>query len=334
MINLVVTHPGDSDQDIRWIDALPRHCSVHVYTTPGTPVPLDGTRAIDITRLPGLQHASQAHLHHLMHGRLHGRQACTLYCDDAPERWSPDFADLMHTSEHWGDVQPLSWAGRALDDAAPDRADEQATWDTRDWLGGLPVEPLRFSLRDLGELGHFDRQAYRMSQRYRQAHGLTQDTHLAGHFLALCGLTALAAQARQADLGVQACGDLVAVRNSQLDAARHAIAPQLRHIDQLLASHALYRWMWSRLWLHVLGLPFNRVDALPRPDKAVDRHEQRLMDAGVAHALASIDAVVARTLPPVHVPADVTPTAPDLRPETADQPDPERVIAQFLHAEA
>ena len=109
MLYLVVARLG---QDVCWIDDLPDLCQVRLYLDENDLEPLDVIRPIEVVRLPALQRASQAHLHHLLAtlsspAVTPASAAFTIFCDADPLAVSPAFMELMAQWPHWGVVQPL-----------------------------------------------------------------------------------------------------------------------------------------------------------------------------------------------------------------------------------
>lgn len=301
MLDIVVAHQGE---DVRWIDDLPDHCAVTLYTDATDTPPLTVHRPVEIRQLDGLYGTCTTYLHHLMLDEQRSDARYTVFCNGAPQHLSPAFTDLLDTWPDWGDVQPLSWAGVTRHDAPgghdadlPDPGTNTG-FDTRDWIDGLPVEAVRFSPRDLGAIGRFDRATFRIGRRYRQLHGLTDSTHLGEHFLQLCGLADLAESARQADLGLQAWGGIFAVRQDRHAEAMRHLRPRLPHILATVRQHPVHVWLWEQLWLHVFGLPFLRLDTLNEQAAAGPSAPAVVTespDPAILRALASIDATLART---------------------------------------
>lgn len=299
MLNLVVTHLGE---DVRWIDDLPERCSVTIYADTASEWPLDVVRPVRVVRLDGLRDADDAMLHHILEAGPAARDGTrTVFCPDRVDELSPGLPELLERSAAWAPVQPLSWAACPIDAPAglpadPDDPAHDALWDTRDWIDGWPVEPVRFALRDLQPSGRPDPALLRIAARYRRRHGLARHASLAAHLLARAGLDALAEDARRGDLGVHAPGGLFAVHGAGLREAARRLRPHATTLDRMLHDPD-DRALWSRLWLHVLGLPFVRIAPLgaPGPEPA-DRPAQDLAqtEPALARALATIDATLAR----------------------------------------
>lgn len=301
MLNIVVARRGE---EVRWIDELPDHCTVTVYSDDASAgVPLDVTRHIELVRLPGQHSIGELYLSHLSRSAAAQPEAMTVFCPGDPLEVCPDFFTLLDTSSLWGEVQPLS--------QTPAAADESAR-DPRDWLADLPVAPVRFDLRSWAPLGSFDKTMYRAQQRYRQAHLLADQRHPAVHFFEACGLAAFAQTVGAHDLGVRDSGLLFAVRQSRINDWIAVNGPALPRVSDWLRQDPAHTRIWDQFWLHLFGLPFVRLDALPRPDLALDvgsDEDALLADFSLSRALATIDDTLARLAPPPLTRRDHRPSA-------------------------
>lgn len=285
MLNIVVARRGE---DVRWIDSLPEHCAVTVYSDDASiGEPLDITRYIELVRLPGQSSVGELYLSHLRRSR--GGQAgdFTVFCPGDPLQVSPDFFELIDAWTLWGDVQPLSRPPESLADAT----------EARDWLADWPVAPVRFDLRSWAPLGAFDKASYRMQQRYRQIHLLPEHRHPAVHFLEACHLNDLAEAVACHDLGVRDSGLLFAVRQSCLSGWLAAHGDALPQISAWLRRDPSHGRIWDQFWLHLFGLPFVRIDGLVSADAMADEDEAP-EDFSLSRALATIDDTLARLAPP------------------------------------
>lgn len=300
MLNIVVARRGE---EVRWIDELPEHCSVTVCSDDASAgVPLDVTRPIELVRLPGQHSLGELYLGHLSRPAATQPEATTVFCPGDPLAVCPDFFRLLDTASLWGEVQPLSQV----------QAADESAHDPRDWLVDLPVAPVRFDLRSWAPLGGFDKTMYRVQQRYRQAHQLADHHHPAVHFFEACGLDTFAQTVGAHDLGVRDSGLLFAVRQSRIDdwlaTNRHA----LPRVSDWLRQDPAHTRIWDQFWLHLFGLPFVRLDALPRPDLALDvgsDDDALLEDFSLSRALATIDDTLARLAPPPLTRRDHRPSA-------------------------
>lgn len=292
MLNIVVARRGEA---LRWVDDLPDHCTVTVYTDDASQgEPLNVTRHIELVRLPGQHSVGELYLAHLKRPIRAAADGFTVFCPGDPLVVCPDLLALLDCAALWGDVQPLSQP--VVSPGA------EAVAPTRDWVVGLPVSPLRFDLRSWAPLGTFDKAMYRAQQRYRQAHQLADHHHPTAHFFESCGLTMLAQAVRTHDLGVSDSGLLFGVRQSRItewQAAHGAALPQIAH---WLRTDPVHDRIWDQFWLHLFGLPFVRLDALVSPrspgvSEMSDEAEDDL-DFSLSRALATIDDTLARLAPP------------------------------------
>ena len=60
MLDIVVAHQGE---DVRWIDDLPDHCAVTLYTDATDTPPLTVHRPVEIRQLDGLYGTCTTYLH-------------------------------------------------------------------------------------------------------------------------------------------------------------------------------------------------------------------------------------------------------------------------------
>lgn len=285
MLNIVVARRGE---DVRWIDDLPEHCAVTVYSDEASiGAPLDITRHIELVRLPGQHSVGELYLSHLKRARSEQAGAFTVFCPGDPLQVSPDFFELLDASALWSDVQPLSQRPESLVDTA----------EARDWLADWPVAPVRFDLRSWAPLGSFDKTLYRMQQHYRQIHLLPDHRHPTVHFLEACHLKDLAHAVARHDMGVRDNGLLFAVRQSRISnwLATHGAA--LPQISEWLRSDASHGRIWDQFWLHLFGLPFVRIEGLAPANVRMEDDEVH-EDVSLSRALATIDDTLARLAPP------------------------------------
>jgi hypothetical protein len=287
MLNIVVARRGE---EVRWIDDLPEHCTVTVYTDDASHgVPLDVTRHIELVRLPGQHSVGELYLAHLERPARGAVEAFTVFCPGDPLAVCPDFFALLDVAVLWGDVQPLSQSVQPGEHAA----------QPRDWLAELPVAPVRFDLRSWAPLGLFDKTMYRAQQRYRQAHQLLDHRHPGVHFFEACQLDALAQAVGTHDLGVRDSGLLFAVRQSRITDWQAAHGPALPQVCAWLRQDPSHGRIWDQFWLHLFGLPFVRLAALAPPAAtAFDDEDDVPEDFSLSRALATIDDTLARLAPP------------------------------------
>ncbi|MDZ7857630.1 tetratricopeptide repeat protein [Sphaerotilus sp.] len=289
MLNIVVARRGE---DMRWVDDLPDHCTVTVYTDDASQgVPLDVTRHIELVRLPGQHTTGELYLAHLKRPARGAPEGFTVFCPGDPLAVCPAFFALLDSTMLWGEVQPLSQlpAGQGSETASP----------ARDWRAELPVSPVRFDLRSWAPLGTFDKVMYRAQQRYRQTHQLLDHHHPGAHFFEACQLGAMAQAVSEHDLGVRDSGLLFAVQRSRITAWQAAHGPALPQICSWLRQDPVHGRIWDQFWLHLFGLPFVRLNALTTPaSMQFEEDDDAPEDFSLSRALATIDDTLARLAPP------------------------------------
>jgi hypothetical protein len=297
MLNIVVARRGE---ELRWIDDLPEHCTVTVYSDDASlGIALDVTRPVDLVRLPGMHQVSELYLAHLARPVIGGSTSHTVFTPGDPLAVCPDFLALLEATELWHAVQPLTQSRQ------PGTSPDTDSTPPHDWLAGLPVSPVHFDLRSWAPLGGFDRTLYRARQRYRQAQKLSVEQHPAVHFLQACHLDALARTVAEHDLGVRDSGRLFAVQQSRLVAWQSEHAPVLPQVAQWLREDPSHIRIWDQFWLHLFGLPLVRLDT-PAPPPTASRADADTdandpwpeEDFSLSRALATIDDTLARLAPP------------------------------------
>jgi hypothetical protein len=289
MLNIVVARRGE---EVRWIDDLPDHCTVTVYSDDASQaVPLDVTRHIELVRLPGQHGIGELYLAHLRRPAKGTAESFTVFCPGDPLSVCPDFFTLLEVPTLWGEVQPLS-------QPQPTPAGEDAA-RTRDWLAELPVSPVRFDLRSWAPLGTFDKAMYRAQQRYRQTHLLPDHRHPGVHFFEACQLHDLAQAVDRHDLGMRDTGLMFAVRQSRITEWQAAHGQALPQICNWLRQDPIHWRIWDQFWLHLFGMPFIRLEALASPAAApFEDEDEAPEDFSLSRALATIDDTLARLAPP------------------------------------
>lgn len=287
MLHLVVSR---STEDLAWLHQLPARCSVRIYNhgAPLDPGRLpEGTQVIPMT---GGGASAASYLQHLKTAGATGADEHTVFTPGNPFVHAPAFLELLRQPHRWGDVQPLSIHGAPTTAQGrgipPHRLAER---DARDWIGAMAVRPERYSLCTWGSVHFMDEQAWRHAEHHRRQHDLPDGTNLAAHFYELCGLTRLAEDAADADIGLMAYGGVFAVRGRAIAALLADATPQLDQIATLCRADPHYPWVLERCWLHLFGLPYVRLEALARPTEAITP-----MATSLSRVVASIDALLAR----------------------------------------
>lgn len=285
MLHLVVARQHHS---MEWIDDLPEDAMVTVYN--GGELLDAGAfeHPVTIRPLPAQMPPIAVFLHHLQHG-LPGRAGETLvFTTDDPLCHAPAFHELLSRHADFEPLQVLS--------CREARGGADATTPA--------VQAEHFSLATLAPLSRQRDADLRAGKAYRRKHGLSDDTSLLPHFLHLAGLHELADQARTADLGLRAHGGMVAVRAERLAQVMSQLGPHLPTLALLLRADRNYPEVLECAWLHLLGLPFVRLELLRTP-AAIPVKTQA--PSSMARVVASIDAVLAQSAPR---PAPQRPTVP------------------------
>jgi tetratricopeptide (TPR) repeat protein len=300
MPHLVVARQQES---LDWIRELPRNCSLTVFNA-GDAI---DTGAFDHnievhTVAPGTP-AIASHLAFLRLGTRALRDEVIVFTPGDPLALAPAFFELLTESERFGEVQVLSL--RSLEAQCPPQ--HLLNTDRRDWVDSLPVRAERFSLNSLAPLAYPHESALRAGKAYRRKHRLAEGSALMAHFFELAGLEHLAREARQADLGAYAHGAMVAVRQARLAKTVISVGPHIERLQVLLQADQNYPEVLERAWLHLLGLPFIRLEALALPSL----HHQPAAAPAIARVVASIDALLAqsqpRPIPTLHPASAVAP---------------------------
>lgn len=316
MPHLVVARQHES---LDWIHDLPIPCSLTLFNA-GEAIDVTAfDHPIDVQPVPSGTPAMACYLRFLQQASAAARSDVVVFTPGDPLAYSPAFMALLAESDRFGELQVLSAHG--ANDHWPPHAVRQH--DRRDWIGDAPVRAERFSLLSLAPVAYQHDAALRAGKVYRRKHRLAEGVPALHHFLALAGLEALAHDAQAADLGVYAHGGLVAVRGARLVRQSRALQPQLARLAVLVSADTNYPELLERAWLHLLGLPFIRLEAMAQPAETV----QQAAAPGMARVVASIDAVLAASRPiPVlktEVARPITPMQMPLNPSAAPQHTPE-----------
>ena len=247
-------------EDLSWVVNIPDAFEIFVYNKGENIVdPTILAKVHHIVKRPNLGRESETYLYHM---QLSGRsdRDFTVFAQGDPFEHSPDFLDLLKVWERWSDLQPLTWQWRAEANIPP----LPILLDYEGYLRGrLRVRAERFSLSTWGPLGFIDPGAQRTSVDYRAQHGrLPEGTNVASHFLELCGLTELAAEAAVHEIGVFCYGAVFAVRNHLVARLPSASLATMR---QLSKGAPVYGYILERMWLHLFGANFDLPVIPPAP---------------------------------------------------------------------
>ncbi len=250
-------------ENLDWLGQVPAAFEVHVYN-----------KGVAITSAAALARASR-----VVERRNEGRESETylthvaslatgdagtdpsdpfvVFAQGDPFEHSPDFLALLQGWRQWADVQPLSWRWKTGRHIPPDLV---LARETGGFIDGLRVRPELFSLQSWTPLGFHDVGTFWLQETYRQVHGLPDGSNIAAHFLAMCGLPGLAAQANGRLLGRFSYGAVFAARRSRL---RAVPAEALALLRRASLGHEVYGYVLERLWLHLFGMPFVQPALLP-----------------------------------------------------------------------
>lgn len=287
-------------EPLDWLRQLPAHCAVTVYNAGEVIDTAAFDHEVDVQPVAPGTPAIASFLQHLQRGPRAWRGDMAVFTSGDPLAQAPAFFELLARHQDFGDLQVMSSRSAALP-AAPHA-------DRRDWCGALEVRAERYSLASLAPLSCQHEALLGTGKAYRRKHGLAEGTPLLAHFFALAGLEPLADAARQADIGLWAHGGMVAVRTARLAQALSQCAAQLPTIALLLRADRNYPEVAERAWLHLLGQPFVRLDALPAP---VTQPLQAAAPS-MARVVASIDAVLAQSGPRLAAAPEAAPAPIDL----------------------
>ena len=247
-------------ENLDWLAEVPEDFEVHVYKK-GAPVTSQAAIArARITDRPNEGRESETYLTHaanLSAETLDGADPYVVFAQGDPFEHSPDFLGLLRAWRAWEPVQPLSWRWKVKRDIPPAAV---LARETGGFVEGFRVRPELFSLQSWTPLGFHDVGTFWLQETYRQIHGLPDGSNIAAHFLAMCGLPHLAAQADAHLLGRLSYGAVFAAKRSRLAAVPAQAVMDLR---RAALGHEVYGYVLERMWLHVFGMPFILPALLP-----------------------------------------------------------------------
>ena len=244
-----------------WLADVPPDFEIHVYNK-GAPITANAlrARAASLTERPNQGPEAETYLTHVLGLRqVPGGQGddFVVFSQGDPFEHSPDFLRLLGAVRSWEDVQPLSWRWKVRRNIPPARVRAR---ETGAFIGGLRVRPELFSLQSWSPLGFHDVGTFWLQETYRSVHALPDGSNIAAHFLAMCGLPSLAAQADAHLLGSFSYGAVFAARRSRLLTVPEAALASLRRAS---LGHEVYGYVLERLWLHLFGAGFVLPALLP-----------------------------------------------------------------------
>lgn len=251
-------------EKIRWLLDLPDSVTVVMYNKGPAILDQEVRRRIDhLVELPNSGREADTYLHHLANFSHGGPDEWTVFCQGDPFPHSPSFLKLLELRAHWAEVQPLT-AGYVEQSNIPP-VNLRVT-QNGDWLGDIPVYTEYCSASTLDMNGWQDEGGRRIFKDYLQHHDLPRGWSISGHFLECCGLKKLAEQAWEAELLRFTYGAIFAVRNDRLGLIARDKIPTMRKLAQ---GHYSHGYVFEKMWMHLFGLPFIRVQ---RESLPVRRH--------------------------------------------------------------
>ncbi len=239
-------------EDLAWLTQVPADFEIHIFNK-GAAVedPAVLARATSIVQRPNEGRESETYLTYIAGlAQAPESDGFTVFAQGDPFEHSPDFLALLAATADWADIQPLSWRWKTARQIPPPYILER---ETAAFLHGLRIRPEAFSLQTWTPLGFHDVGTHWLQDTYRTIHGLPDGANIAAHFLAMCGLQELAADADAHLLGRFSYGAVFAARRSRL---RALPAEALANLRRASLGHEVYGYVLERLWLHLFGLTF------------------------------------------------------------------------------
>jgi hypothetical protein len=243
-------------EELDWLLKVPENYEIFLYNKGPE---LKDTRLYERCRLiedlDNTGRESHTYLHHIQSGAGRNLEK-TVFSQGDPKEHSPDFLALLAVPELWNPTQALSCRWKEDPQVPPAY---QLEHEIGDQIGRCRVREEWFSLGTWAPLSFHDRGAFDLGISYLTTHGLPGGWNIAGHFLEMCGMDELAEQAWRAQLGKFSYGAIFATDTERLDRLEG------RGLDRMLTlsrSHGIYGYVLERLWLHLFGHSFIRVDAL------------------------------------------------------------------------
>jgi hypothetical protein len=242
-------------ENLDWLRDLPAEVKVVVYNKGGRILGKELLRRIDhLIPLPNQGREADSYLYHVGHFPHGEAGEWTVFCQGDPFPHSPDFFRLLGAAGSWRDVQALT-AYYTVDSDAPPRPTR--ILEDEEWISGLAVRTELCSAHTLDPLNWQDEVWQGFLREYREHHRIPKGWSVAGHFLEACGMTDLAEEAWRATLTRFAYAAIFAVRNNRLSRIPRTCLPRMR---ELACGHHVHGFVFERLWLHLFGLPFVRLD--------------------------------------------------------------------------
>lgn len=241
-------------ENLNWLLEIPEEIEVYVYNKGdddlGDHVP---GRCKVFEKRKNFGRESETYLHHMIEVPSGDPDRFTIFCQGDPFEHSPDFLSLLNKRAMWRDVQALSYCWSRDQDIPPAELMQR---ETAQWIDGCRIRTEVFSLHSWNAVGFHDPGTVRQLASYLGANDLSNGANVAGHFFQSVGWEALSDAAAQSSLGEFSYGAIFGVRNELLKGVPPDV---LRSMKSKTRQHALYPYIFERLWLHIFGLPFLRV---------------------------------------------------------------------------
>ncbi len=237
-------------EDLDWVARIPSAFQVVIYNK-GAPITSEPAlrRAGQVTALPNGGRESDTFLRHAL-GQPAAADGYTVFLQGNPFEHSPDILRLLEARARWQALQPLSWRWIGAEETPPP---DLLARETDAFIGGARVRPELFSLSTWGPLQFFDPGTKRVADDYARLHSLPGGSNIAADFFRRCEWEERAQAAEAHLVGCFAYGAMFAARRGLL-----ASLPR-RSLELALEAanaHQTYGYILERLWLHMLGQPF------------------------------------------------------------------------------
>lgn len=199
---------------------------------------------------------AHTYLHYMLHDYAPGKFDHIVFTQADPFEHSPDFLKLLDRSGRWQDIQPLTWGYKPLAGIPPRKILEQ---DVSEFIGDCRIRTEPYSLHSWAPIGHVDPGAIDILRIYNEVNGLEPGENICAHFLQKCGLEKLSREASGAHIGRFGYGAIFSVADKVLGDFVGSHRPQIEQMMEVSKQDHINAWMFERLWLHLMGVPFIRL---------------------------------------------------------------------------
>jgi hypothetical protein len=241
-------------EPIDWLRQLPPDFSIIVYDKSRKNFHWPGR--FPIRNLENAGREAHTYLHYMLHDYVPGKFDRIVFTQADPFEHSPDFLKLLDQRSQWRDIQPLTWGYKPLEGIPPQRLLER---EVSEFVGDCRVRTEPYSLHSWAPIGHIDAGANEILRIYNEVNGLEPGENIAAHFLNKCGLEDLSHEASGAHIGRFNYGAIFSVTDRIL---ANFVGHRRQQIEQMLEvskTDRINAWMFERLWLHLMGVPFIRL---------------------------------------------------------------------------